>query len=133
MKQPMLGGDGWSSPDLFKIAKTAINGHYFSNHYTTESKDQKTIEFVNAFKKKYNETPDVMAALAYDSAYMMAEAIKNVKEITSDNIRNELAKIKDFHGVTGKMSMNENRDAVKSAVVVQVQGEDSKFITEVSP
>lgn len=133
MKQPMLGGDGWSSPDLFKIAKTAINGHYFSNHYTTESKDQKTIDFVNAFKKKYNETPDVMAALAYDSAYMMAEAIKNTKAITSENIRDELAKIKDFHGVTGKMSMNENRDAVKSAVVVQVQGEDYKFITEINP
>lgn len=133
MKQPMLGGDGWSSPDLYKIAKTAINGHYFSNHYTTESKDPKTIDFVNAFKKKYNETPDVMAALAYDSVYMMADAIKNTKEVTSENIRNELAKIKDFHGVTGKMSMNENRDAIKSAVVVQVQGEDYKFITEISP
>ncbi len=133
MKQPMLGGDGWSSPDLFKIAKEAINGHYFSNHYTTESKDPKTIDFVNTFKKKFNETPDVMAALAYDSAYMLAEAMKNTKEITPENIRNELAKIKDFHGVTGKMSMNENRDAVKSAVVVQVQGEEYKFVSEVSP
>ena len=133
MKQPMLGGDGWSSPDLFKIAKEAINGHYFSNHYTTESTDPKTVEFVKAFKTKYNETPDVMAALAYDSVYMMADALKNLKTITSESIRDELAKIKDFHGVTGKMSMDANRDAVKSAVVVKVQGEEYKFITEIAP
>lgn len=133
MKQPLLGGDGWSSPKLYEIAKDAINGNYFSNHYTTESKDPKTINFVKAFKAKYNEDADVMAALAYDAVYLMAEAIKNTKEITSDNIRDELAKIKDFHGVTGKMSMNENRDAVKSAVVVQVQGPEYKFVTSVDP
>ncbi|MBC7741655.1 MAG: ABC transporter substrate-binding protein [Bdellovibrionaceae bacterium] len=133
MKQPLLGGDGWSSPKLHEIAKDAINGSYFSNHYTTESTDPKTVEFVKAFKAKYNEVPDVMAALAYDAAYMMAEAIKNTKEVTSENIREELAKIKDFHGVTGKMSMDANRDAVKSAVVVQVQGEDYKFVTSVNP
>ncbi|MGZ3691008.1 MAG: ABC transporter substrate-binding protein [Pseudobdellovibrio sp.] len=130
---PMLGGDGWSSPKLFEIAKEAINGNYFSNHYTTESTDPKTQEFVKAFKARYHEDADVMAALAYDGVYLMAEAIKNVKEVTPANIRDELAKIKDFHGVTGKMSMNENRDAVKSAVVVQVQGNDYKYITSVNP
>lgn len=131
--QPLLGGDGWSSPKLFEIAKEAINGNYFSNHYTTESKDPKTIEFVKAFKTKYGEEADVMAALAYDAVYMMAEAIKNSKEVTSENIRNELAKIKDFQGVTGKSSMDANRDAVKSAVVVQVQGNEYKYITSVNP
>ena len=70
-----------------------------------------------------------MAALAYDATYMMAEAIKNTKVITSDNIREELSKIKDFHGVTGKMSMDANRDAIKSAVVVKVEGEEYKLVT----
>ena len=133
MTMPLLGGDGWSSPKLFEIAKEAINGNYFSNHYTTESKDPKTVNFVKAFKAKYNEDADVMAALAYDAVYMMAEAIKNTKVITSENIRNELAKIKNFHGVTGETSMDENRDAIKSAVVVQVQGPEYKFITSVNP
>lgn len=133
MTMPLLGGDGWSSPKLYEIAKEAINGNYFSNHYTTESKDPKTVNFVKAFKEKYNEDADVMAALAYDAVYLMAEAIKNSKEITSENIRNELSKIKDFHGVTGQMSMDENRNAVKSAVVVQVQGTEYKFITSVTP
>lgn len=133
MTMPLLGGDGWSSPKLYEIAKEAINGNYFSNHYTTESKDPKTVNFVKTFKAKYNEDADVMAALAYDAVYLMAEAIKNSKEVTSENIRIELSKIKDFHGVTGQMSMDENRNAVKSAVVVQVQGTEYKFITSVTP
>lgn len=133
IKAVLLGGDGWSSPKLFEIAKDSINGNYFSNHYTTESTDPKTINYVKAFKAKYNEVPDVMAALAYDATYILVEAIKNTQEINSENIRNELAKIKDFQGVTGKMSMDENRNAVKSAVVVQVQNENYKFITSVNP
>ena len=133
MTQVMLGGDGWSSPKLFEIAKDAINGHYFSNHYTTESTDPKTVEFVKNFKAKYNEDADVMAALAYDATYMMAEAMKTAPEITSDNIRISLSQIKDFKGVTGNVTMNENRDAVKSAVVVKVDGTNYKFITSVSP
>lgn len=133
MTQVMLGGDGWSSPKLFEIAKEAINGHYFSNHYTTESTDPKTVEFVKNFKAKYNEDADVMAALAYDATYMMAEAMKNAPEVTSDNIRIALSQIKDFKGVTGSVTMNENRDAVKSAVVVKVDGTNYKFITSVSP
>lgn len=133
MNQPLLGGDGWSSPDLFKIAKDAINGSYFSNHYTTESTDPKTVEFVKNFKAKYDEDADVMAALAYDATYMMAEAMKSAKEITPENIRAGLAGIKNFHGVTGTITMNENRDAVKSAVVVRVQGPEYKFVTSVTP
>lgn len=133
MSQILLGGDGWSSPKLYEIAKEAMNGHYFSNHYTTESTDPKTIEFVKNYKAKHNEDPDVMAALGYDAVYMMAEAIKNTKEITRETIREELSKIKDFNGVTGKSSMNENRDAVKSAVVVKVVGPEYKFVTSVNP
>ncbi len=137
MKQPMLGGDGWSSPDLYKIAKDAINGHYFSNHYTTESTDPKTVDFVKKFKAQFKDDADVMAALAYDATYMMAEAMTKAsaagKTMTRESIREEMTKIKDFHGVTGKMSMNENRDAVKSAVVVKVEGPEYKYVTTVNP
>jgi branched-chain amino acid transport system substrate-binding protein len=133
MKMPLLGGDGWSSPKLYEIAKDSLNGSYFSNHYTTESKDPKTIEFVKAYKAKYHEDADVIAALAYDAVYFMAEAIKNAKEVTPDNIRIEMTKIKNFHGVTGEMSMDENRDAIKSAIVVQIQGPEYKYITSVNP
>lgn len=133
IKQPLLGGDGWSSPKLYEIAKNSLDGSYFSNHYTTESTDPKTIAFVKSYREKYKEDADVMAALAYDAVYFMAEAIKNTTEVTPENIRQELTKIKDFHGVTGKMSMNENRDAVKSAVIVQIQGPEYKYITSINP
>ncbi len=133
MTQILLGGDGWSSPKLYEIAKEAMTGHYFSNHYTTESTDPKTVEFVKNYKAKHNEDPDVMAALGYDAVYMMVEAIKNTKEVTRETIREELSKLKDFAGVTGKSSMDSNRDAVKSAVVVKVVGPDYKFVTSVNP
>lgn len=133
MNQILLGGDGWSSPKLYEIAKEAMNGHYFSNHYTTESTDPKTIEFVKSYKAKHNEDPDVMAALGYDAVYLLAEAIKNAKEVNRETIREELSKVKDFAGVTGKMSMDENRNAVKSAVVVKVVGPVYKFVTSVNP
>lgn len=133
MKQVLLGGDGWSSPKLYEIAKDAMNGHYFSNHYTTESSDPKTVEFVKNYKAKYKEDPDVMAALGYDAVYLLAEAIKNAQVVNRETIREELSKIKNFSGVTGKMSMDENRNAVKSAVVVKTVGPDYKFITTVNP
>lgn len=133
MKQALLGGDGWSSPKLHEIAKDAIDGGYFSNHYSTESKDPITLEFIKNYKAKYNEEPDVMAALGYDGTKLMLQAIKDSKTFKPDDIRNALASIKDFHGVTGKMAMDENRDAIKGASVVQVDGDKYKFITEIAP
>lgn len=133
MKQIMLGGDGWSSPKLYEIAKDAINGHYFSNHYSTESTEPKTVEFIKNYKAKYNQDADVMAALGYDAVYMLAEAIKNSKELSRESVREELSKIKNFVGVTGEISMNEKRDAVKSASVVKVQGTEYKLVSTVKP
>jgi branched-chain amino acid transport system substrate-binding protein len=90
-------------------------------------------EFIKKFKAKYNETPDGLAALGYDSAKILAAAIERASELTSEKIRDEIAKTKEFPGVTGKITINENRDAVKSAVVVQVMNADRKYITTVNP
>jgi len=133
IKATLLGGDGWDSARLHEIGKDAINGGYYSNHYTTESTDPLVVEFMKKYKAIYNETPDSMAALAYDAAKILAAAIDRTKEITSKNIRDELAKTTDFPGVTGKITLNADRDAVKSAVMVQVQGPERKFISTVSP
>lgn len=130
---PLLGGDGWDSTKLSEIGGTSIDGSYFSNHYTTESQDTTVTEFVAKFKAKYNEVPDGMAALGYDAANVLAKAMKQTKEVTSAAIRDELAKVTDFKGVTGKISMDANRNAVKSAVVVKVEGKNNKFVTTVTP
>lgn len=106
---------------------------YYSNHYTTESTDPVVQEFIVKFKAKYNEVPDSMAALGYDSARILVEAIQRCSSLVSEKIRNEIAKTKNFVGVTGKITLNEQRNADKSAVIVQVENEKRKFVTTVSP
>jgi branched-chain amino acid transport system substrate-binding protein len=133
IKAPLMGGDGWDSSKLHEIGKDAINGSYYSNHYTTESTDPAVVEFTKKFKEKYNETPDAMGALAYDAAKVLAAAIGRAKDLSPTSIRDEIAKTKDFAGVTGKITLNEERNAVKSAVVVQVQGPERKFVTTITP
>ncbi len=133
IKADLLGGDGWDSSKLYEIGKDAINGGYFSNHYTSESKDPVLVDFVNKFKAKYGEVPDGMAGTGYDAAKILAKAMMATSEVTSEQIREQLTKIKDHAGVTGKISMNEKRDATKSAVVVQVNGTTNKYITTVEP
>lgn len=134
LKAVLLGGDGWDSPKLHEIGGEAINGTYFSNHYTTESTDPVVVEFIKKFKARYNdETPDGLAALGYDAAKIVAEAIERAAEVNPKMIRDEIAKTKDFSGVTGKISMNSDRNAVKSAVVVQVDNEKRKYVTTITP
>lgn len=133
IKAPLMGGDGWDSEKLFEIGKQAINGSYYSNHYTTESTDPAVTEFVKKFKAKYNETPDALAALGYDAAKILIAALERSADLSSKSIRDELAKTKDFGGVTGKITLNENRDASKSAVVIQVDGNARKYMTTITP
>ena len=133
LKVPLLGGDGWDSSKLYEIGKEAINGNYFSNHYTTESTDPVTQDFIKRYKEKFNETPDGLAALGYDSARILIEAMERAATIDSKNIRDEIAKTKDYVGVTGKISLNEQRNAVKSAVVVKVDGNTNRYVTTISP
>lgn len=134
LKVPLLGGDGWESPKLIEIAKDSLNGSYYSNHYSTDSDDPKTQEFIRKFKAKYNETPDSMAALGYDAAYIMAEAISRTKEITPQNIRDEIAKTTDFKGSTGTITINSERNADKSAVVLQIEpGGKMKHVATIKP
>lgn len=133
LKVPLMGGDGWDSDKLSEIGKEAINGNYYSNHYTTESTDPAVTEFIKKFKAKYNETPDALAALGYDAAKILVAAIERSPDLSGKSIRDELAKTTDFPGVTGKITLNENRDAVKSAVIIQVDGKNRKFVTTISP
>ncbi len=133
IKAVMLGGDGWDSPKLSEIGKDAINGSYFSNHYSTESKEPAAVDFMKKFKAKYNKSPDGLSSVAYDATRMLVKAMEGTTEITATSIRDQLAQIKEFMGATGKISIDANRNAVKSAVVVQVQGAENKYVTTVNP
>jgi branched-chain amino acid transport system substrate-binding protein len=133
IKAVFLGGDGWDSPKLHEIAKEAANGSYFSNHYATDSTEAIVQEFIQKYKAQFNELPDAMAALGYDAGKVLAQAMTNASDLKPELIKNEIAKIKDFPGVTGVITLDEKRNAIKSAVVVKVEGNDKKFVTKMTP
>ncbi|MCE3009107.1 MAG: ABC transporter substrate-binding protein [Proteobacteria bacterium] len=133
IKAPLMGGDGWDSSKLFEIGGEAVNGGYFSNHYSTDSTDPAAIEFMTKFKAKYNKSPDGLSAAGYDAAQILVAALKTLPEITPSALRDAIAKTTNFPGATGNITINEQRNATKSAVVVQVQGPTNKFITSIAP
>jgi branched-chain amino acid transport system substrate-binding protein len=133
LKVPLLGGDGWDSSKLYEIGQNAINGNYFSNHYTSESTDPLVQDFIKNFQKNYKEIPDGLAAMGYDAAKVLIAAIQKAPEPTAQAIRDEIAKTKDFSGVTGIITINEQRNAVKSAVVVKVDGKVNRYVTTINP
>lgn len=131
---PLLGGDGWDSEKLSELGQDAIKGSYFSNHYTTESTDPVVVDFIKKYREVYKgKTPDGLAALGYDAAKILIEAMERAPEITPLAIRDEIAKTKNFVGVTGVISIDEKRNATKSAVVVQVDGKINRFVKTISP
>lgn len=133
LTQPMMGGDGWDSSKLYEIGKDAVNGSYFSNHYTTESSDPAVQKFIADFKNEYGQIPDGLAAMGYDAALVLGDSLKRAAELTPAALRQAIAETKDFPGVTGKITLNEQRNAVKAAVVVQVNGATNKYVTTVNP
>jgi branched-chain amino acid transport system substrate-binding protein len=135
LKQPMLGGDGWDSPKLFEVAKAQLQGSYFSNHYSAQSKDPRVVKFVADYKARYGigNIPDALGAVAYDAALVMADAIKRAGALDRAKLRDALAQTKDFKGVTGTISMDANRDAIKPAVILKVVGNEGEYVTTIQP
>jgi branched-chain amino acid transport system substrate-binding protein len=118
---PLVGGDGWDSVQLYAIGGTALNGSYFTNHYSPYDTDAKVQKFVNDYKARYGSVPDALAATAYDAAKIMFDAIKRSKSLDGTDIRDALAATKDFPGVTGTVTFNEHRDAVKPIVMIEIK------------
>ena len=114
-----LGGDGWDSEELPKIAGDAINGNFFTNHYAPEEDRPAVKNFVEKYKKEHNATPDGLAALGYDAALVLFDAMERSKSLDGKDLRDAIAATKDFTAVTGTFSIDENRNAKKSAVVVE--------------
>src|SRR5215207_4847072 len=118
---PFVGGDGWDSVQLYAIGGSALNGSYFTNHYSPYDTDPKVQKFVNDYKARYNTVPDALPAPAYDAAKIMFAAIKRSSSLDGPAIRDALAATKDFPGVTGNVTFNENRDAVKPIVMIEIK------------
>lgn len=134
LKAAILGGDGWDSEKLTEIGGPAIQGGYFSNHYSHEDKSPVVQNFVTQYKAKYGEVPNGLAAMGYDAALVALDAMKRATELTPQGLRDALAATKNFQGVTGVITINDQRNAVKPAVVLQVAGNANfKYVTTVNP
>jgi len=134
---PLMGGDGWDSPDLVKGAGgpgKALEGCYFSNHYSKDASTPRVQDFVKTYKADYGDVaPSGLAALGYDAMMIVADAIKRANSTERAKVKEALAQTKDFSGVTGNITIDENRNASKSAVVLQIKGNEFTYKTTVKP
>lgn len=132
----LVGSDGWDSAKLPEIAgKDNLKDVYFSNHYSVDADSPKAKDFVAKFQKEYGHKPDAFAALGYDSAMMILNAVKAAKSTAPEKVQAALAATKDYDGATGNISMDPNHDAIKAAVILSYDPAtgEQKFITSVAP
>lgn len=128
-----LGTDGWDSPDLFKIAGAAAAGHYVSSHFASDDTDPRVQEFVREYKARNKDNPGAMAALGYDAGFFMRAAVKKAGTNDPVKIRDAISTMKNFDGITGTITLDKNRNAVKPAVIVTTTEKEFKFLTRVNP
>jgi branched-chain amino acid transport system substrate-binding protein len=127
LEQPLLGGDGWDAPELWQLGGDALNNSYITTHYSVDDPSPGIQSFVQEYKQRYqNLVPDAHAALAYDATRLLFEAIKRAGSTDGAQLREALAQTKDFDGVTGLISIDAQRNAVKPAVVLKLQ--DASYI-----
>jgi len=128
IKAPLLGGDGWDAPQLWQLGGASLNGDYISNHYSVDDPSPAIKKFVADYKGRYSILPDALAALGYDSMKVLGDAIKRAGTTENTKLRDAIGQTKNFPGVTGQISIDNDRNAVKPAVVLKLQ--DGKFVYE---
>ena len=134
MNMPITGGDTWDSVKLPEIAGTAaLNNTYFSSLYSPQEASDINKNFVAAYEKAYGAKPDVFAALSYDSALLIAEAIKNAGSAEPAKINEAMAKISGFNGVSGSVTFDAQHNPVKSAVILEYKDGAQTLITKINP
>lgn len=129
---PFLGGDGWGE-GMYDYGGTAIQGNYFSSHWHQDSPHPRSREFVKNYIDKYGEIENVGVPLAYDAVMLMADAIRRANSLEPRRIRDALAATTNFQGVTGVISFDENRNPVKSVVILKFDKEKPVFVKMIEP
>jgi branched-chain amino acid transport system substrate-binding protein len=133
LKVPLMGGDGWDSPKLYEIGGKALEGSYFSNHYSPEDPSPRIQDFVKAYQKRFGAVPDGLAATGYDAAKIAFDAMNRASDLSGPAIRDAIAATRDFPGVTGIISIDQDHNAVKPAVVLEIRGGQGRYVATVQP
>ena len=140
MESPIVGSDSWGSPETVKLCGKDCYGSFFCSHYAAAGAKGATKAFIDRYTKKYKEVPDDVAALTWDSLHIIQKGIESCAKLTGkvkkdrEALRNAIAKIKDFKGITGNMTFTENGDPIKCAVIVKISDKgEYKFYKSVCP
>jgi branched-chain amino acid transport system substrate-binding protein len=133
IKSVLVGGDGWDGASLIPVGGKAIEGAYFSNHFSVDDKSPAVQDFVSKYKQKYNALPDAFAALGYDAAKLLADAITRAGGTDPQKLRDAIASTKNFPGVSGTITINPERNATKSAVILTIKDGAVHYFDTVQP
>ena len=138
--KPIVGSDSWGSAETVKLCGKDCYGLFFSTHYAAAGATGATKAFIDRYNKTYGYVPDDVGALTWDSLRIVQQAIENCGKITGkiekdrQCVRDALAKIKAFDGITGKMTFTEEGDPLKCAVVVRISDKgEFEFFKSVCP
>ena len=131
---PVLGGDGFDSPDLIDLAGAdALNDVYYSNHYSSMDTAEEIVAFRAAFTEKFNKEPGGFHAMGYDLGYFFANAVERAGEATPEKIKDAMASTVDFKGITGTLSIDEFHNSVKSVVILELVDGIPTFLKKLEP
>lgn len=130
---PVIGSDSWGSQELLALGGKDLEGAFFSTHYAQDIASEKAQKFINEFQAKYGKKPDDVAALTYDAGNLLCTAISQAGSLDRTKVRDALAQIQEFNGVTGKMAFQGKGDPVKSAVILQIKDGSFKYFSNVEP
>lgn len=153
IKVPLLGGDGWESEELIGIGGSALNGCYYSNHWALDKPDPKLQAFLKEYRDAYNSDPDAIGGLAYDAAHVLFQSLRKLsdqdpetfanlssshagtegRKAAEKKLRDLIATTTDFAGVTGTITLDENRNASKPAVVLAIKDGKKVYDTTIYP
>jgi branched-chain amino acid transport system substrate-binding protein len=133
LEATLLGGDGFEAPQLLEIGGRALEGVYYSTHFAIENTDQVSRAFVSAYTRRHGSGPNGLAALTYDAVKLAADAIARAGTTEPAQVRAALAATKDFPGVTGRTTINAQRDADKDAAIITVKNGQLVFVETIRP
>uniref|UniRef100_A0A7V1EGX0 ABC transporter substrate-binding protein n=1 Tax=candidate division WOR-3 bacterium TaxID=2052148 RepID=A0A7V1EGX0_UNCW3 len=129
----LMGGDGWDSPEMLKIASDAIVGGYFTNHYSPDDPRPEVQEWVKKYLAKYGSSPDAFATLAYDATCLLLEAIKKANSDNPVKVKEALQRIKDFKGVSGEITFDEFGNPIKKITILRYTKTGQEFVIRITP
>jgi len=130
---PFIGCEAWDSPTLLQVAGKAADGCYFSNQFSAGDPSPVVQKFGKVYREKFGTLPDNFAALGYDAANVILDAIKRANSTDSAAIRDAIAQTKDFPGVSGAITIDAQRNASKPAVILAIREQQVQYFEKINP